>query len=96
MGFLVSGVVMHQALYGKTGIFVWSWNENPETGEGALERTRLEPLAVEVVVPNPVPDPADAAVLKDAAPAEKKDRLNSEEACSSVLRPSPTLPGTSL
>lgn len=73
VGFLVSGVVMHQALYGKTGIFVWSWNENPETGEGAIERTKLWPLPVEVVDPNPVSESSEAAVVKDAAQAEKKD-----------------------
>ncbi len=39
--FALSGVVIHQVLYNRPGIFVWSLQENPETGSKMIARTTM-------------------------------------------------------
>jgi hypothetical protein len=43
VSFFVAGIVMHMALYEKPGIFIWSYSENPTTGNEELRRTILLP-----------------------------------------------------
>lgn len=80
---------MHQALYGKAGIFVWSVSENPETGERGLERTTLQP--VEIVEAVPVnPDhakvvPADEPVAEVLA--EKEAEGEGAQAAGAAVKP---------
>lgn len=59
---------MHQALYGKAGIFVWSVNEDASAGESVLERTTLEPAPVSDV---PASEP-------EAKPLENKEKKPAE------------------
>lgn len=51
MVFVAVGIAMHFGLYGKPGIFVWSINEDPLTGESVPGRTVLEPADVVAVTP---------------------------------------------
>lgn len=39
--FVAVGIAMHAGLYGKPGIFVWSMEEDPDSGKSALVRTTL-------------------------------------------------------
>ncbi|MDF1656968.1 MAG: DUF1080 domain-containing protein [Verrucomicrobiales bacterium] len=41
--FALSGVLIHQVLYNSPGIFVWSLQENPETGSKTIARTTMIP-----------------------------------------------------
>lgn len=69
--FLGAGVAMHDALYDRPGVFVWSLKEDPETGKAALKRTTLA-LATSVASA-PAAEAAPAASRgADAKPAEAK------------------------
>jgi hypothetical protein len=69
--FLGAGVAMHDALYDRPGVFVWSLKEDPETGKAALKRTTLA-LATSVASA-PAAEAAPAASREaDAKPAEAK------------------------
>ncbi|MBU6181105.1 MAG: DUF1080 domain-containing protein [Verrucomicrobia bacterium] len=69
--FLGAGVAMHDALYDRPGVFVWSLKEDPETGKAALKRTTLA-LATSVASA-PAAEAAPAAPKEpDAKPAEAK------------------------
>lgn len=62
--FVVAGIAMHQALYERPGIFVWSVTENPDTGQKSFVRTTLDLVKVEAVTP--------AAPVSEKAPTQPK------------------------
>jgi hypothetical protein len=67
VGFLVSGVIMHQTLYGKGGIFVWFVNDDAASGESFLERTTLEAAF------------GDAQLFEKDLPAEPLEKKDKKE-----------------
>lgn len=71
--FLVSGALMHQALYGKAGIFVWTVDEDPASGDTRFVRTVIDPPAVAATLAEEKePTPAAQSAAAEPAEAEKK------------------------
>lgn len=86
--FLAAGVAMHFALYERPGVFVWSLQEDGQTGKSALARTTLaivetsEPAAPagggeKAAEPSPAKPAPEAAPASPAAvaPPEKPGEL---------------------
>ncbi|MDF2375648.1 MAG: DUF1080 domain-containing protein [Verrucomicrobiales bacterium] len=80
--FALSGVVIHQVLYNSLGIFVWSLQENPETGSKGFARTTLTPASTpEDAEPEPAgsevvtkEEPLEAAPAPEAIPAGETEQ----------------------
>lgn len=79
--FALSGVVIHQVLYNTPGIFVWSLQENAETGAKEVARTAMAPPAPaeeteteSVSAPVPVPEESlETLPAPEVAPAAAGD-----------------------
>lgn len=81
--FALSGVVIHQVLYNSLGIFVWSVQENPETGSKELARTTMVPASApeeeaaaegEEVEVASSEEPLEPAPAPEAMPAGEADQ----------------------
>ncbi|MEM6915883.1 MAG: family 16 glycoside hydrolase [Verrucomicrobiota bacterium] len=85
--FALSGILIHQALYNQLGIFVWSLQENPETGGKTFARTTMSPAPVAGEPETqeiPAPEAAVEEVL-ESAPAPEAMESQEEDSNEIVL-----------
>lgn len=74
IAFVVTGVIMHQALYDKPGVFVWSWNADPDSDSGSFGRTTLRPAEIEDAEPSGNAEKKSVAEEGQKAPAEAESK----------------------
>ncbi|MEM1443570.1 MAG: family 16 glycoside hydrolase [Verrucomicrobiota bacterium] len=77
--FALSGILIHQALYNQLGIFVWSLQEDPETGGKTFARTTMAPATVEVESEPEEPAAGVAATEEVLESAPAPEAIESKE-----------------
>ncbi len=83
--FLATGVAMHVALYDRPGVFVWTFEKDPDTGRTGVARTVLEVASAVEATPAAEAAPAeeskadaqpDSADAKPEVPAKEPDEIS--------------------
>ncbi|MEM7516186.1 MAG: hypothetical protein AAF368_04575, partial [Planctomycetota bacterium] len=75
--FLLAGFFMHQSLYDRAGIFVWSLETDADSGAKKIVRTTVAPIADDA--DGDAPTASEALISESEAPTEAEEPATSSE-----------------